>query len=202
MPIFEDYSKNGELLQLRDEPLTEINFTRYAKVEGKEKAEGYLEGLDDFLHEIGPLCSRDKEYYTHDIYGRLGTLNRPYAIGKEVSKLHANEVHFLSFAKQLLLEINKESITKPTQEPVEPRKKLLDETDFQQYLMANGMQKTQGYLDAVEDMTKQIGAYFKRSFKGQIVDNLIPSIGTQTTHLYKERMLFLMYAKPTLGLVG
>jgi hypothetical protein len=52
MPIFKDFSENGELLQTRDEPLNTDNLKRYIKENGIEKAQGYFEALQDMIKQF------------------------------------------------------------------------------------------------------------------------------------------------------
>ncbi|SFT08785.1 hypothetical protein SAMN04487890_11059 [Mucilaginibacter polytrichastri] len=52
MPIFRDYSENGNLIGERAEPLSSKNFERYVQEGGKLRTLGYLEALADIVSEV------------------------------------------------------------------------------------------------------------------------------------------------------
>ena len=55
MTIFKDYSQNGKLLSVRDEPLTQQNFPRYIEEHGEERARGYQDAAKDILKQLNQL---------------------------------------------------------------------------------------------------------------------------------------------------
>ncbi|MBO9565735.1 MAG: hypothetical protein J7621_23365 [Niastella sp.] len=55
MPVFNDFSENGDLLQTREEPLNAGNLERYIKEYGIEKAKIYLDAVKDFNKQLYQL---------------------------------------------------------------------------------------------------------------------------------------------------
>ncbi|MFT3909731.1 MAG: hypothetical protein QM737_09930 [Ferruginibacter sp.] len=58
MPVFNDFSENGELLGTNQQILSEKNFERYLKQFGKERAEGYLDALIDITNQVEGFLTR------------------------------------------------------------------------------------------------------------------------------------------------
>lgn len=80
MPVFKDFAENGDLLQSRDEPLNAENFSRYVQENGVEKAQGYLEALNDITAQM-------EQYFTRP-FGDGYLPNSPSIIKKETLKLY------------------------------------------------------------------------------------------------------------------
>lgn len=195
MPNFEDYSKDGELLQVRYELLNETNFARYIKVEGREKADGYIDALDDLTAEI------DKDLL-YDTDGR----NSPHAVGRETRKFVVEKVQFINLVKQL-----------STRSDVEKEFNLNLHTQSQKnnstcanrvitYTSKNQTDRIQGYLECMEDITQSMESSFitvaagnyQSDYKSFARESSTPVIGNNTTKLYKDRVKFLEFAKGAL----
>ncbi len=81
----------------RVEPLNEHNFTRYLKENGKEKAEGYLEALEDITIQIRTFFSKQigEDFFT----------NTPSGVRKKTKDMVIEKAEFLNKAKQILKEL-------------------------------------------------------------------------------------------------
>ena len=106
MPIFKDFSENGELLQTRDEPLNAENFDRYVKENGTERAQGYLDALLDLTKQI------DKCYINFTVPGDTTGLDRYTIIPnshvvfqRKILLLQEQKTEFLMLANSTLTKI-------------------------------------------------------------------------------------------------
>lgn len=99
MPIFNDYSPDGKLLQSREEPLTAENFDRYVKENGHEMAKGYLDALEDVTNAING-------YLGQWIAPNHFNNNTPTIVRNETKKLVSERSSFLEFARQRLAQDN------------------------------------------------------------------------------------------------
>src|SRR5689334_6988365 len=62
MPEFKDYSPEGELLSIRDEPLNEQNFDRFVKEHSLEYVQGFLSGLLEYMKESDHITHTNANY--------------------------------------------------------------------------------------------------------------------------------------------
>lgn len=196
MPNFEDYSKDGELLQVRYELLNADNFARYIKAEGREKTEGYIDALNDMAEEI------DKNL----LYGTDG-INSAHVVGRETLRFHAEKVQFIDLVKQLSMRPDIEKEFNLNLHAQSQKNNLICANKVKAYTSKNQMERIQGYLECMEDITKAMESSFKTvaignwesDFKPFTKDSSVPVIGNNTNKLYKDRVKFLNYAKATLS---
>ena len=62
MPIFNDYSPAGELIESRDEILSPANHKRYLTEFGIEQTKGYIEATSDLVKAIQLILYTPQEY--------------------------------------------------------------------------------------------------------------------------------------------
>ncbi|MGN8037829.1 hypothetical protein ACTJJ0_22245 [Chitinophaga sp. 22321] len=199
MPNFEDYSKDGELLQVRYELLNTTNFARYIKVEGKEKAEGYIDALDDLTAEIDKDLLRDTDGW-----------NSPHAIGRETRRFVVEKVQFVNLVKQLSMrpDVEKEfSLNLHTQSQ---KNNSICANRVNTYISKNQTDRIQGYLECMGEITQAMESSFitvatgnyQSDYKPFTRESSTPVIGNNTTKLYKDRVKFLEFAKEALSTPG
>lgn len=67
MPIFENYTENGKLIQSSHELLSEKNIERYIEQYGIERAKGYLDALIDLSQSVMDCTNKFEEQPNHEI---------------------------------------------------------------------------------------------------------------------------------------
>lgn len=197
MPDFEDYSKHGELLQVRYELLNADNFARYIKVEGREKAESYIDALGDMTAEI----EKDLIYDTDG-------WNSAHAIGRETRRFVVEKVQFINLVKQLSERPNIEKEFNLNLHTQLQKNNLICANKVNTYSSKNQTERVQGYLDCMIDITKAMESSFitvavgnsDSDYKPFTKESSMPVIGNNTTKLYKDRVKFLEFAKTTLSI--
>jgi hypothetical protein len=188
MPIFKDFSKNGELLQIREEPLSEVNLPRYIKTEGIEKAKGYIECLEDFTKQLAEC------FDTEGKYGGVYRSNS-YQVGRQAMTIYEERLEFLNIAKEILKKPDFENVIVINKDLQSLGKEGLNLDSLVQYTKENSMNRVNGYLDALEDVTKVIGSGLNRIVDEKVKKNTLSNIGTQFKLLYENRTEFLKFAK-------
>lgn len=99
MPVFRDFSENGELLQERFETLNAENFERYVKVNGIEIAKGYLDALEDFMKLLDHCSDKPRE----EGNGKITLLPRSEAdLRRQLLKLQNQTVDISNLLKQTI----------------------------------------------------------------------------------------------------
>lgn len=199
MPIFEDYSKNGELLQVRVEPLNEANFARYVRVEGKEKASGYLDGFEKILLRVQGCveCQLDDLSWID---------NSPHAARKKSKKLYDELLELIKFAKikinnveyddTKLVKLNSPSDDFTSNKDLaSTSSELLNINSLSSYVELSGVEKTKGYIDASEDMLELIDGCIDTNDGSNIFENSPTIILRKMQEMYAERLDFLEVAK-------
>lgn len=188
MPVFKDFSENGELLQVREEPLNEVNLPRYIKVNSLQKAEGYIEAVENIIEAIEPCFIKDKSEY--EKHGTVITPNSPVIAAQKIKEIFQDNTLFLGvvdrFAENPYNRINSN----------EPYNSWYDD-----YASKNGREKAEGHLDGARDMLSQMEKCFEKDRcehekHGTVITPNSPHIiSRMIKELCEERKLFVSKAK-------
>jgi hypothetical protein len=212
MPVFKDYSENAELLQIRDEPLNEKNLARYKKVEGEGKAQGYIEGLEDFVNQLYACLEEEGPF--HKEFGQLVIVKSAARVRKGMNDLIKKKNAFLKFAKAVLDENSIDGNSDQNPEfrenaaSIRPLDKFPSDFNFKQYIRISGVEKAKGYFEATEDFVKQMeSCLVAREVNSErygvlVLPNTDATIRTKTRALYDEKADFLKFVRPMMDVTG
>lgn len=194
MPIFEDYSQNGELLQVRYETLNDDNFIRYLKVNGMEQTQGYLYALENLNDELR---------YGGYLYKLVnGKPQRHYGLETIGRKTKA----FNEAKKELLKEVVKIDLNELNHKPQKKGKPKFVPSDLDpvsvetlpQFIKDRSAKTLKGYFDCITDISKDIDVTYGTKIPG-VNENSLYTIGILATEVFSEKSRFHFRAERMLS---
>ncbi|HQW94261.1 MAG TPA: hypothetical protein PLU58_00580 [Saprospiraceae bacterium] len=181
MPIFKDFAENGELLQIRQEPLNNVNLNRYIRVHGIESAFGYIDALSHTTETLDNILW---------VQFNNGSYPNPQAqIKYDVVKVNDKNTAFIEFMKNRTnsgVEQNKDSIYSIGQS--------VNEANLDEYTRQYGGQRLRGYIDALSDITIALGNIIYQKNLEDVL-RTAREIKHDTQRLLEERSKFLEVAR-------
>jgi hypothetical protein len=182
MPIFKDYDANGNLLEVRQEPLTIKNINRFINEYGAEKARVYLEAIKEFTDEIYGII--------YPLKGQDHVEATQHFVKKDARELYYNKDELLEKVKPLIY-IESDDANKLDFPPGAEK--------FETLLKEQGTEMAQVRFDALDEFNHEIYWIIHKLKGPHHVEATPHSVKRDTHKLYDEKVELLEAVKPLLS---